>query len=637
MTPRLSLAIAGTLLCSAALAQGETGVRGIASADTPLQLQRSSAMYDELAPSGAAPAEAPPARRIDAALLQTPADEAAQSQSRGLPLIEIEPPTEAAAPIDLTSETDDLFQRIRNGFSMPDINDDLVLYHQQWYLNRPDYLRRMLERCSLYMHFIVEELDKRDMPMELALLPMIESAYNPMAYSRAKASGLWQFIPATGKRFKLDQDWWMDERRDIVASTSAALDYLESLYEMHGDWHLALASYNWGEGAVGRAIAKNRAQGLPEDYMSLSMPRETRNYVPKLQALKNILSNPNVFAQLGLPRIANRPYFGTITKTANIDVKVAARLAGMPVQEFVALNPAHNRPVIKSDTPMVIPADKVDTFISNLEAHEENNKPLSSWRAYTVRPGDKLESVAPKFGMTVANLKAVNGITGRIRIRPGLTLLVSGNGNDQPLDTAEFPAQPLIAEPEPPASRTVVQRHLVRKTDTLASIAKQYGVSMVELKRMNRLRSEMLKPGMKLTVAVPTKPVAEAKGDKANAKLAKNEVNGAKANAKQAKADAKMTKADAKTAKTETRQAKADVKTAKADAKTAKPDARTAHAKPDKKASRTAQYTVRNGDTLASIARQFKVGTDDLMRWNKISAKTLKPGNTLVIQLAQNP
>lgn len=642
MTPRLSLAIAGTLLCSAALAQGETGVRGIASTDAPLQLQRSSAMYDEAAPSGAAPAEAPPARRIDAALLQAsaPADEAAQPQSRGLPLIEIEPPTEAAAPIDLTSETDDLFQRIRNGFSMPDINDDLVLYHQQWYLNRPDYLRRMLERCSLYMHFIVEELDKRDMPMELALLPMIESAYNPMAYSRAKASGLWQFIPATGKRFKLDQDWWMDERRDIVASTSAALDYLESLYEMHGDWHLALASYNWGEGAVGRAIAKNRAQGLPEDYMSLSMPRETRNYVPKLQALKNILSNPNVFAQLGLPRIANRPYFGTITKTANIDVKVAARLAGMPVQEFVALNPAHNRPVIKSDTPMVIPADKVDTFISNLEAHEENNKPLSSWRAYTVRPGDKLESVAPKFGMTVANLKAVNGITGRIRIRPGLTLLVSGNGNDQPLDTAEFPAQPLIAEPEPAASRTVAQRHVVRKTDTLASIAKQYGVSMVELKRMNHLRSEALKPGMKLTVATPTKPVAEAKGDKASDKLAKNDTKAAK----QAKADTKAAKTDAKTVKADTRQAKADVKTAKVDAKTAKADARTtkndartAQAKPDKKASRTAQYTVRNGDTLASIARQFKVGTDDLMRWNKISAKTLKPGNTLVIQLAQNP
>lgn len=598
-------------------------------------------MYDEAAPSGAAPAEAPPARRIDAALLQTsaPADEATQPQSRGLPLIEIEPPTEAAAPIDLTSETDDLFQRIRNGFSMPDINDDLVLYHQQWYLNRPDYLRRMLERCSLYMHYIVEELDKRDMPMELALLPMIESAYNPMAYSRAKASGLWQFIPATGKRFKLDQDWWMDERRDIVASTSAALDYLESLYEMHGDWHLALASYNWGEGAVGRAIAKNRAQGLPEDYMSLSMPRETRNYVPKLQALKNILSNPNVFSQLGLPRIANRPYFGTITKTANIDVKVAARLADMPVQEFVALNPAHNRPVIKSDTPMVIPADKVDTFISNLEAHEENNKPLSSWRAYTVRPGDKLESVAPKFGMTVANLKAVNGITGRIRIRPGLTLLVSGNGNDEPLDTASFPAQPLIAEPEP-ASRTVVQRHMVRKTDTLASIARQYGVSMVELKRMNHLRSEALKPGMKLTVAVPTKPVAETKGDKAGARLAKNEANGSNG-AKAAKADAKQTKADAKTTKADARQAKTDVKTAKvaakADAKTAKNDVRTAQAKPDKKASRTAKYTVRNGDTLASIARQFKVGTDDLIRWNKISAKTLKPGNTLVIQLAQNP
>ena len=161
-----------------------------------------------------------------------------------LPVVEVPGPQKLPGAIGLASETDDLFQRMRNGFSMPDINSDLVLYHQQWYLNRPDYLRRMVERSSLYMHHIVEELEKRGMPMELALLPMVESAYNPMAYSRSKASGLWQFIPSTGKRYNLDQDWWTDERRDIVASTAAGPDYLQSIQEMDGGWHLARASYN---------------------------------------------------------------------------------------------------------------------------------------------------------------------------------------------------------------------------------------------------------------------------------------------------------------------------------------------------------------------------------------------------------
>ena len=508
--------------------------------------------------------------------------------TESLPVIELTAPATTAEAIDLTNETEDIFQRIRNGFSMPDINSDLVLYHQQWYLNRPDYLRRMVERSSLYLHHIVEELDKRGMPMELALLPMVESAYNPMAYSRAKASGLWQFIPSTGKRYKLDQDWWKDERRDIVASTAAALDYLQSIYEMHGDWQLALASYNWGEGAVGRAINKNRAQGLPDDYMSLNMPRETKNYVPKLQALKNIFSNPNIMAELDLPRIPNRPYFGIITKTANIDVKVAAKLAGMPVQEFVALNPAHNRPVIKSDTPMVIPTDKVDTFISNLEAHEESNKPLSSWQPYTMRPGDKLESIAPRFGMTVANLKAVNGIKGRIKVNPGYTLLVAGKDGGESLDMAPLPEQPRLPDADPAPTRktnSASLSHTVRKGDTLPSIAKRYGTTVAELRRTNALRNNRLKIGSRLALGIPL-----------NKPLARNEI--------------KSSKTDAHPVQ---------------------------HAKQDKKSLKITQYTIRLGDTLASIARQFRVATEDLIRWNKVSPKTLKPGKTLTIQLAQNP
>jgi membrane-bound lytic murein transglycosylase D len=501
----------------------------------------------------------------------------------GLPSIEISAPQLFPQTIDLTSETDDLFERMRNGFSMPDINNDLVLSHQQWYLSRPDYLRRMVERGNLYLHHIVEELDKRGMPMELALLPMVESAYNPMAFSRSKASGLWQFIPTTGKRYNLDQNWWKDERRDVVASTAAALDYLQSIYEMHGDWHLALASYNWGEGAVGRAVSKNRAQGLPTDYLSLTMPGETKNYVPKLQALKNIFSNPALVAELHLPRIPNRPYFATVTKMANIDVKLAAKLAEMPVPDFVALNPAHNRPVIQSETPMVIPADKLDTFVSNLEAHEGSNKPLSSWQPYTVRPGDKLEKIAPRFGMTVANLKAANGISGQIKVNPGFTLLVGGHEGGEPLNVNALPEQPRLAEAEP-VPETVANSHTVRKGESLPMIARRYGTSVAELKRTNHLKTDRIAAGTRLTLA-PVKTLAASKIT--SGKVA------AVASAKQ-QAGAKQ--------------------------------------KPPK----IAHYTVRRGDTLTSIAKQFKVALDDLLRWNRISPNTLTPGKTLTIELTQN-
>ncbi|MFN3885046.1 MAG: transglycosylase SLT domain-containing protein, partial [Rhodocyclaceae bacterium] len=254
---------------------------------------------------------------------------------------------ESAPPplLDLTVPPNDLWQRIRRGFGMPDLHDPLVAEWQSWYLNRPGMLRRIFERGRRYLYHIVEELEKRGMPTEIALLPMVESAFDPRAVSRARAMGIWQFIPSTGKNFNLDQNWWVDERRDIIASTDAALAYLQKIYEMHGDWHLALASYNWGEGAVARAIAKNQAKGLPTDYASLTMPAETRNYVPKLQALKNIIAQPELFG-IYLPPIPNRPYFETVKKPERIDVALAAKLAGISVEEFVALNPAYHRPVI---------------------------------------------------------------------------------------------------------------------------------------------------------------------------------------------------------------------------------------------------------------------------------------------------
>jgi membrane-bound lytic murein transglycosylase D len=327
--------------------------------------------------------------------------------------------------IDLTTPPDDLWQRIRNGFTMPNLESPLVVDRQAWYLNRPDVLRRVFERSRRYLYHIVDELQKRGMPTELALLPIVESSFNPLAYSPARALGMWQFIPSTGKNYNLQQNWWLDQRRDIIASTNAALDYLQYIYEMHGDWHLALASYNWGEGAVGRAIAKNQVAGLPTDYLSIRMPEETRYYVPKLQAIKNIVANPELFG-FRLDPIPNQPYFGTVERNGNMDVALAAKLAEIPVDEFIALNPAYSRPVMPDSTgsPLVLPADKVQTFLRNLEQHAQQDKPLSSWQTHKLKKGEKLEAVAARHGIDVAKLRQLNGITRRTKIGPDFALLV---------------------------------------------------------------------------------------------------------------------------------------------------------------------------------------------------------------------
>ncbi|MCX7165191.1 MAG: transglycosylase SLT domain-containing protein [Rhodocyclales bacterium] len=329
--------------------------------------------------------------------------------------------------IDLTTPPDDLWQRMRNGFSMPDLDSPLVADRQAWYLNRPDLLKRVFERSRRYLFHIVAELEKRGMPTELALLPIVESSYNPLAYSSARALGMWQFIPSTGKTYKLQQNWWFDQRRDIVASTSAALDYLQTIYEMHGDWHLALASYNWGENAVGRAIAKNQAKGLPTDYRSLKMPVETSYYVPKLQAIKNIIAQPQLFG-ISLDAIPNRPYFGTVERSGNMDIALAARLAEIPVDEFIALNPAYSRPVMPTaaNSPLVLPAEKVQTFLDNLQTHEAQDRPLSAWHTHNLKKGEKLEAVASRYGISTVRLKQLNGINARTKIAPGFALLVPG-------------------------------------------------------------------------------------------------------------------------------------------------------------------------------------------------------------------
>jgi len=319
----------------------------------------------------------------------------------------------------------------------------------------------------------------------------VESSFNPLAYSRAHASGLWQFIPGTGKRYELTQNWWFDARRDIVASTAAALDYLGDVYDMHGDWHLALASYNWGENAVARAIQKNRAAGLPTDYASLAMPAETRHYVPKLQALKNIIANPQPFG-VDLDPIPNQPYFATLTKTRDIDVRLAAKLAEMPVEEFVALNPGFNRPLITVavNSRIVLPADRIEIFRANLLKHDD--KTLVSWQAYQPRKGDSIESIAKKFGITVGQLREVNGIAPRTRAAPAL-LVVPLNGA-----AADVRRLPIMYAPPIPVPGPRSLKHTVKLGETLPGIAQRYRVSVEDLRRWNRIGR--LAVGQKLTV-----------------------------------------------------------------------------------------------------------------------------------------
>lgn len=361
----------------------------------------------------------------------------------------------ATAPVKVEPQVKvppkDVWERVRNGYTMKPMDTELVRHWENFYSAKPEYFSRMVNRSSHYLFHITEEVERRKMPTEVALLPMIESAYNPQAYSKAHASGLWQFIPSTGRLYGLHQNWWYDGRRDVIAATNAALDYLEKLYAMFGDWELALASYNWGEGAVSRAIARNQAKGLPTDYASLTMPAETRNYLPKLIAVKNIIADPARFG-VKLVSIPNEPYFEVISVKRHIDLKLAAKFADMPLDEFRFLNPAHNKPVIKSDgsETIVLPRNRVAIFRANLE---NSDKPLVSWQAHTVKAGEKPEKIAASYGMSVNELKQVNNITASNKFRTGLPLLVPVKDGATP-NLPDLPATPVSLPKAYKAART---------------------------------------------------------------------------------------------------------------------------------------------------------------------------------------
>jgi len=376
----------------------------------------------------------------------------------------------------------DLWGRIRTGFRLAESDPALTREHEEWFSKHPAYLERGVERSRLYLYFIAEEVEKRGMPMEIALLPMIESAYNPLALSPMKASGIWQFIPSTGKIYGLKQNAWYDGRRDVLTATRAALDYLQKLHGMFGDWELALAAYNCGEGCVARA--QTRRQGKTADYANLKLPTETRHYVPKLIAMRNIVLDPKRFG-FNLEEMPNEPYFMQVTLSQPMEAKQAARLADMNLDDFLSLNPGFQRRVIHTDTHdvLLLPTERVESFQFNL--HRQGVDKLSL-RPYQARRGENASKIAGQFGVTLDWLKEHNPVKlFRGNVAQAQTLLVPASGANKPIA----------------GIRPNMHTHTVRRGDTLDRVAKLYNVRIADIRRWNQAADPLL-PGAKLEIPV---------------------------------------------------------------------------------------------------------------------------------------
>lgn len=415
---------------------------------------------------------------------------------------------EAVPDVPEVSEND-VWQRIRTGFRMDEeaSRNPLVAVHESWFAARPESVRRLAERSRPFLYHIVEELDRRAMPMEIALLPMIESAFDPAALSPSSASGIWQFIPSTGRYFGLKQDAWYDGRRDFTAATNAALDYLGKLYLDFGDWQLALAAYNCGEGCVARAIQRNVLQGLPTDYASLQLPKETQHYVPKLLALKSLILEPEPYG-IAIDLLPDEPYFNQITVHADMDIHSAARLADMSSDEFVALNAAFSRKFIRSDTPvnLLVPVGKTATFQRNLKTGS-----WDTWRPYAAKKGERPKAIAKRFKISLARLEEHNLLhTKNGKLVRAQTILVPDASRPVvaartgPLAPATGSIQPvaLTARISKAAERV---RYTVKRGDTLHAIARRFAVGLADLKAWNPVfrKSNIVRVGQRVTVQNP--------------------------------------------------------------------------------------------------------------------------------------
>jgi len=474
----------------------------------------------------------------------------------------------------------DLWERLRGGFQLDDVDEAAVAAQLNWFANHPDFLERTFGRAELWLYYIVGQLEQRDMPRELALLPVIESAFEPYAYSRARASGLWQFISDTGRRFGLKQDWWYDGRRDPIEATRAALDYLQALHdEFNGDWLLAIAAYNCGELAVSRAIERNQRAGKPTDFWHLKLPAETRAYVPELLAMRRLVANPARYG-LEFSRIVNEPYFVPISTGGQIDLQVVANIAGISTEDLYTLNPAFHRWATDPTGPhrLLVPADSAE----GLEQTLAQLTPEQRMRIehYSVQRGDTVASIARRFATKPEVIRELNEL---------------GLSDPLVIETALRVPSSNIVLPEKAARAAMLfdspvrlRRHrgvrpdirVVRRGDTLYGIAQRLGTDVQTLAAANGLRpGDRLHAGQKLRVASST-PVAYSS-------------SAAGKSAYRASASAQTV-------------ASSD-------------------------SARRVLYRVRRGDTLYSIARLLQVTVIDLVGWNRMSGDhSIKPGQTLI-------
>ncbi len=407
---------------------------------------------------------------------------------------------------DQDAERADLWERMRDGLRIPDLENDLVRKWEQRYAGQSEYLQRMVERGARYLFHIVEEIDKREMPMDLALLPFIESAFNPQALSRASAAGMWQFMPGTGREYELRQNLFRDDRRDVLASTRAALDFLGKLHQRFGDWQLALAAYNWGPGNVARAVTRNKSAGKPTDLSSLQgLPAETRNYVPKLQAMKNIVLKPSAFG-IELAKLENHPYFLSVLIERDIDIELAARLAELPLEEFKQLNPQHNRAVILSaGTPHVLlPYDNANRFVRALA---ERTAPLATWTAWLAPRTLKTAEAAKLVGLSEAKLAEVNHIPPHMLVKVGSTLIVPrGAATMDDVSGRLADTAMLTLSPDGQSGGRQTTLRAGPKGDTVAAVARRHGLAAAQVAQWNRVaQNARFAPGQAIVLILPAR------------------------------------------------------------------------------------------------------------------------------------
>ena len=465
----------------------------------------------------------------------------------------------------------DLMDRIRAGFTLPDEYRPPIDVQLSWYERNPEYLDRVFGRAALYMHYIVEEIDRRGMPMELALLPVIESAFEPFAYSKARASGLWQFIPDTGSRFGLPQNWWYDGRRDVVEATRAALDYLQFLHdEFQGDWLLAVAGYNCGERCVARAVARNQAEGKPTTFWDLRLPGETRAYVPKLLAMKRLVADP---AALGIEfsPIPNEPYFARVAVASQIDLRLAADLAGLTHEELSELNPAFHRWATPPEGPhnLLLPIDSAELFQQNVNQLTPDE--LLRVNHHVVQRGETLPELATRYGTNVMTIRMLNGLKDA-SVEPGMDLRVPSGTTQLPAKVMRAAA--LVDGPEPVTRkrRGKPEVHVVRRGESIWTIARRNNMDPRTLMRLNGKKpGDKIIPGERLIVS------GTARGRDAD-----EEAGGS-------------SRSDG--------------------------------------AAKRVTHRVRSGETLSSIARRYGVTIAQIVSWNGISAnRVLRVGQRLTIR-----